>query len=460
MTMPASLETQPDAPRIVAAKDAGPYLNRFEQLETLTPSPSWIRPVREAAVARFQALGFPSLQDEDWRFTNVALWARLPFRPVLEPSPPRLPVESLRPRAFTRLSGSRLVFVDGHFTAALSSIAPCGDGLRISSLAAGLAAQPALLEQHLFRQVGLELNAFAALNTAFFQDGAFIFVPAGQSVPDPVHLLFVSTGSESGATAHPRNLIVAEARSRLTVIESYISLTDTGGVTNTLTELAVGEEAEVEHLKFQDESRSALHVSHLAARFGRASRVISHSFALGARLSRTGIQAHLAGPDLECVLNGLYLTQGEQLADHHMLVEHAQPRCASHEYFNGILGGQSRGVFHGRILVQPAAQKTDAKQTNKNLLLSDAATVDAKPQLEIYADDVKCTHGATVGQMDEDAIFYLRARGLGRETARRMLMHAFAGEIIDRVRCHALREELDRLIWDRLEQQPQLAMGA
>jgi Fe-S cluster assembly protein SufD len=192
-------------------------------------------------------------------------------------------------------------------------------------------------------------------------------------------------------------------------------------------------------------------------RLGRNCNFIAHSIATGARLSRNNIRAGLAEEGVECVLNGLYVTKEEQLADHHMVVEHAKPHCNSHEYYNGILADKSKGVFHGRILVQPGAQKTDAKQTNKNLLLSDDATIDTKPQLEIYADDVKCTHGATVGQLNEESIFYLRARGIGQETARRMLIHAFAGEIIERIRFAPVREELDRIIWDRLEQHPLVA---
>ncbi len=221
-----------------------------------------------------------------------------------------------------------------------------------------------------------------------------------------------------------------------------------------VTELVAGEGARVEHCKFQDESTKAFHMSALHADLGRRSNCIFHSIALGARLSRNNIRTGLNGEGLECILNGLYLTRGDQLADHHMVVEHAQPHCSSHEYYNGILDGESKGVFHGRILVRQAAQKTDAKQTNKNLLLSDQATVDTKPQLEIYADDVKCTHGATVGQLNDESIFYLRTRGIGQETARHMLIHAFAGEIIDRIRLPALREELDKLVWDRLEANP------
>lgn len=258
----------------------------------------------------------------------------------------------------------------------------------------------------------------------------------------------------------PRNLVVVEAGGRLRLLETHIGTGDGRSVTNAVTECVVGDEAVVEHLKVQDERLHGYHFSSLHARLGRACSYVAHSIALGAALSRNDIRATLAGERLECVLNGLYLTRGEQLADHHMVVEHAQPHCASHEYFNGILDDHSKGVFHGRILVRPIAQKTDAKQTNKNLLLSDLATANTKPQLEIYADDVRCTHGATVGQMNEESIFYLRSRGIGLATARRMLMHAFAGEIVDRVQWEPAREELDRLVWDRLEQHPHIASQA
>ena len=295
------------------------------------------------------------------------------------------------------------------------------------------------------------------MNTAFFQDGAFIYVPTGKTVADPVHLLFVSTADEAGTTTHPRNLIIAEKSSKLTVIESYVSTADAAYFTNAVTELIIRENAVVEHCKFQDESAKAYHIAAIHAHLGRNCNFIAHSIATGAKLSRNNISTSLADEGVECVLNGLYLTRDEQLADHHMVVEHAKPHCNSHEYYNGILDGRSKGVFHGRILVRPDAQKTDAKQTNKNLLLSDDATIDTKPQLEIYADDVKCTHGATVGQLNDESIFYLRARGIGLDKARQMLIHAFAGEIIDRIRYAPAREEMDKIVWDRLEQHPLVA---
>ena len=432
-------------------------LEKFERFEKQAGQPAWVFPLRKAGITLFAELGFPTLQHEDWRFTNVAPIAKLPFRPVFQPAPPGLAPETLGAATFGRLEASRLVFINGHYAAELSSPEPQNRGVILKSLASAIAADSALVEKHLARQAPGEKDAFMALNTAFFQDGAFIYVPARTVLEKPIHLLFLSTVTEHGATTHPRNLVIAEPGSQATVLESYAGTADAPYFTNAVTELVLGEGAVIEHVKFQDESPSAFHIAAIHMHLGRSSNLVSHSIATGARLSRNNIRTSLAGERVECVLNGLFLTRGDQLADHHMVVEHAQPHCNSHEYYNGILDGRSKGVFHGRILVRPAAQKTDAKQTNKNLLLSEDATVDTKPQLEIYADDVKCTHGATVGQLNEESIFYLRARGIGAETARQMLIHAFAGEIIERIRCAPAREELDRLVWARLEANPHLA---
>ncbi len=441
-------------------KDTEPYQAKFEKRfvqEGGGRYPAWVYPVRKAGMARFTELGFPTLKQEDWRFTNVAPIVKLPFKPLLDPARVTLTADRLKGFPFLGIPSSRLVFVDGHFAPELSVLLPQPEGVVLGSLAAALASGSPVVQQHLAQPTRREDNAFAALNTAFFADGAFIYVPAGRQIEAPVHLVFIATSPEAGAATHSRNLIIAEKSSRLTLLESYVSAVDASYVTNSVNELVIGENAVVEHLKFQDESRSAFHVATLQMSLGRSCNFISHSIAAGAKLSRNSIRTFLGGEGIECVLNGLYLTKGDQLADHHMVVEHAQPHCSSHEYYNGILDDRSKGVFHGRILVRPEAQKTDAKQTNKNLLLSDNATVDTKPQLEIYADDVKCTHGATVGQLNEESIFYLRARGIGLPTARRMLIHAFAGEIIARVRCEPAREELDRLVWDALEQNPHIA---
>jgi Fe-S cluster assembly protein SufD len=429
-------------------------VEKFSHMEAAATQPKWLAPVRKAGIASFADQGFPKLSDEDWRFTNVAPIAKLNFQLAKEVSVNGAETKLIDESAFAKLSGHRLVFVNGFFCAKLSSLKPVAGGVRIENLSAALEKDSALIERHLGKYAHTASNTFAALNQAFFTDGAFIFVPAGVEVAEPVQLIYISSAKNSGEVILPRNLVIAEANSKLTVVESYISTGNVAYFTNAVTEIFAGDNAKVEHIKLQDEALDAFHIATIAGEFGRTSNVTVHSFALGAKLSRTNIRTKLAGEGLECILNGLYLTRGEQLADHHMIVEHAQPHCASHEYFNGILDDKSKGVFHGRIYVHPIAQKTDAKQTNKNLLLSDDATADTKPQLEIYADDVKCTHGATIGQLNDESIFYLRSRGIGTDTARQMLIHAFAGEIIERIKCEPAREVLDKLVWDRLEANP------
>jgi Fe-S cluster assembly protein SufD len=431
-------------------------VGQFSQFETAATQPKWLAPVRKAGLASFADQGFPTLHDEDWRFTNVAPIAKLNFQLAREVSVNGAETKLIDESAFAKLSGHRLVFVNGFFCAKLSSLKPVASGVRIENLSNALAKDSALIEKHLGKYAHTASNTFAALNQAFFTDGAFIFVPAGVEVAEPVQLIYISSATQNGEMILPRNLVIAEANSKLTVVESYISTGNVAYFTNAVTEILAGDNARVEHVKLQDEATDAFHIATIAGEFGRASNVTVHSFALGAKLSRTNIRTKLAGEGLECILNGLYLTRGEQLADHHMIVEHAQPHCASHEYFNGILDDKSKGVFHGRIYVHPIAQKTDAKQTNKNLLLSDDATADTKPQLEIYADDVKCTHGATIGQLNDESIFYMRSRGIGSDTARQMLIHAFAGEIIERIKCEPAREVIDKLVWDRLEANPNL----
>ncbi len=438
-------------------KETEPHQRKFEWFEKHAQKPSWLFPLRKAGMARFAELGYPTLQNEDWRFTNTAPLVKLPFKPVLEAGDHGVTIETLRHITFGSLEATRLVFINGHFAADLSSELVRGEGMSVKNLGAALVEDADLLQKHLGHYAQDPDNSFSALNTAFFQDGGFVHLRAGKVLPQPVHLIFVSTAAESGMTTHPRNLIVLEKSSKATVVESYISTVQAPYFTNAVTELVLEENAFLEHCKFQDESLGAFHIAAIHAHLGRAANLIAHSIATGARLSRNNIRTKLAAEGVECVLNGLYLTREDQLADHHMIVEHAQPHCNSHEYYNGILDGRSKGVFHGRILVRQPAQKTDAKQTNKNLLLSDDATVDTKPQLEIYADDVKCTHGATIGQLNDESIFYLRTRGIAVDRARQMLIHAFAGEIIERIRCAPVRDELDRVIWDRLETHPQIA---
>jgi Fe-S cluster assembly protein SufD len=389
-------------------------------------------PTRGEGGARFAELGFPTTRDEDWRFTSVAPIAELEFTAAVADA-----AANLEGCVFAEIDGPQLVFVNGHFSSEFSHVGELPTGVEIGNLASE-AREPCESE-----------DAFGALNAASFTDGAWVRVADGVSFDSPIRIYFLSTGGD-GATANLRNHFSIGANSKATILESWTG-EDAAYFNNVITELSVGDNAQLEHLKFQDESTAAFHVAGLHASMGRDSRVAHHSIALGGRIARNNIRARLDGTGIEAVLNGLYLPRGKQLIDHHMVVDHLQPHCDSHEYFNGILDDHARAVFHGRIHVHKGADKTDAKQTNKNLLLSDNATVNTKPQLEIYADDVKCTHGATIGQMNAEQIFYLRTRGLDEEAARRMIMHAFAGEIIARIGCAPAREELDRLVWDRLE---------
>ena len=435
--------------------ESDPRLTALDQLEPSLLGPKWLVPVRKSAIARYADAGFPTTKDEDWRFTNVKPIKELGFKPVCElgeiPDADKATSRSLIDGV--DVERVKLVFVDGIFAPALSDSMQGVEGVLVSNLQGAFEQDPLHLQEHLSRYSQLDQNAFTALNTAYFVDGVVVKIGAKVALSQVVHLIFLASGKESGTAVHPRNLVSVEAGASVTIVEEYLGTSgEHPSFTNSVTEFVVGENAYVEHIKIQDEALDSFHVAGIYAQLDRSSRFRSHSLALGGRLSRNNIRTKLDGEGLECVLNGLYLTKGEQLADHHMIVEHAKPHCDSHEYFNGILDGRSKGVFHGRILVRQDAQKTDAKQTNKNLLLSDEATADSKPQLEIYADDVKCTHGATIGQMDEEAIFYLRARGVPHAVARRMLMHAFAGEIVERIESEPIRERLDEVVWQRLEE--------
>jgi Fe-S cluster assembly protein SufD len=434
----------------VEMNEASPYVAAFDAVEAASKAnePSWALPLRKAGLSRFAELGVPTTKLEDWRFTNVASLTERPF--ALATAQTAVGDDALASLPFAEIDSYRLVFVDGLFVDEASTL-PQTDGVIVTPMGAALTQHEALVQEHLGRLAKDETNAFVSLNDAYFQDGAFIHVARGKSLDKPVQLIFVSTGGESAA-AQPRNLVIAEESTKLTLLETYAAAGGRGYFTNAVSEFSIGANAVVEHVKLQDEAESAWHLAALHADLGRDAHFVSHSFALGGRLSRNSIRTRLGGKGLNCVLNGLYAMTGNRLADHHMIVDHAEPHCDSHEYFNGILDDASRRVFHGRILVREDAQQTDAKQTNKNLLLSNTSTANTKPQLEIYADDVKCTHGATIGQLSDEQIFYLRARGIDLAEARRMLVHAFAAEIVDRIQCTAAREVVDQIVWNRLEQ--------
>ena len=425
-----------------------PYLSAFERFEERVVGPEWLSPVRKAAMARAMKLGFPTTRLEDWKFTNVAPIARTEFDfPDLDA---RVEAADLDRYRFPDLSAMRLVFVNGRYAADLSDPVEAPQGAIIGSLSAALETQRERVEPHLARHLDFEDEFFSALNTAFIEDGAFVYVPKGVVLDRPVHLLFVSTEAERPAMSHPRNLILIEDVAQAAVVEEYVSLGGREHFSNVASELVAGESAVVEHYMIERESADAYNVGTLRIQQERASNVSSHTVLLGGALVRNNIHPVLAGEGAYCLINGLFMPRGTQHMDNFMRVEHAAPFCDSRQFYNGILDDRGRGVFSGRIVVHKPAQKTDAKQTNRNLLLSDDASVDSKPQLEIYADDVKCTHGATIGQLDTDAIFYLRARGLSDDLARALLLFGFAAESLDRMKLEEIRRYVVDLVTERL----------
>jgi len=428
---------------ITATQAPEKYLEIFDQFGSRTAvQPRWLQSLRQDAFARFSETGFPTTHDEDWRFTNVAAVSNTPFEMAgLE----TVSTEQLAPFGASEFSCC-LVFVNGLFSEELSTLAPLPKGVTVGNLAAQLKEDPASLEPHLGRYLNTQRDAFAALNTAFIEDGVYVYVPRGVVVETPIYVLYVTVPGATPTMNHPRNLIVAEESSQVTVVEDYVSLGEGATFSNAATELVAGDNAHVSHYMIVREGEQAYNFSTLRIQQGRHANVATHSLLLSGALVRNNVHPVLAGEGSECLINGLFMANGRQHMDNYMLVEHASPHCDSRQFYNGILNGQSHGVFHGRIIVHKDAQKTDAKQTNRNLLLSDDAQIDTKPQLEIYADDVKCTHGATIGQFDDNALFYLRSRGLAEAAARHVLLLAFANECLDRMNSPQLRDHLEKLV--------------
>jgi Fe-S cluster assembly protein SufD len=434
------------------------YLEAFLQLQQspVHRQEPWFRGVREGAFASFCQLGFPTVHDENWRFTNVAPIAQTTFHlPEIPEDECNAVTESdVAPYRLENLA-AQLVFVNGRYAPGLSRLSVGRKGLQVSSLAEAMLKEREKVEPHLARSADSSKEAFTALNTAFFEDGAFVFLPRGLALQEPIYLLYLNTGSATPQIANPRNLIVAGENSQATILEDYVSLGAGVSFSNVVTEVVAGEQAVLHHYRIERESTDVFHVSTLCIEQGRGSTVNSHSVLTGGALVRNNIQPVLAGEGGNCLINGLFIGNGRQHLDNYMKVEHRSAHCASHQFYNGILDGESHGVFHGRILVCKGAQQTDSKQTNRNLLLSDTAQIDTKPQLEIFADDVKCTHGATIGQIDEEALFYLRSRGLDEAAAKGLLLFAFASECLERMNPSPIRNYLAKIIMRTLPQAKQ-----
>jgi Fe-S cluster assembly protein SufD len=418
------------------------YRFDFEDNDEKSSEPSWMRDTRREAMGTFERLDFPTMKDEDWHFTNVAPIAEKMFGLPRKGAPVS---EDVIKRLSFGQEWNTVVFVNG----SLERIDVGAQNVAITSLAAEIARDSEVVKRHLSKLATPESASFTALNTALVTDGAVIRIPADTKIERPIHLLFISDSNAENRAIQTRNLIFAERHSECTIIESFVSVGGDSYFTNSVTEAFVADGARLSHYKLQTESRNAFHVGTIQVHQARDSRYESFSFATGAKLSRTNVYTTLAGDAAETLLNGLYMVDGSQHVDHQTRIEHVAPNCPSHELYKGILDGRSHGVFNGKVYVHPEAQKTDGKQSNNNLLLSDAARVDTKPQLEIFADDVKCTHGATVGRLDETALFYMRSRGVGPAQAKRLLTYAFAADVLEKIELTELREALEAQVLAR-----------
>jgi Fe-S cluster assembly protein SufD len=412
------------------AEQTGAWLEHFT---SLPPAPAGLEALRDAAFARFAELGLPTTHNEEWRFTNVAPVARTRFA-AARPGGAGIDARFVK-------GPIQLVFANGHLLTRPESLPK---GLEAGSFA----LDPAAVAQHLGKLASFADNGFVALNTAMLADGAFVRVARGAVIAEPIEIFYLTAGP---IAVHPRALILVGADAHCTIVERYQGAGDGVYLNNAVTEIVAGDRSVVDHYKLQQESLSAFHISTLQAAVGRSANFSSHSISLGAALARNDANATLSeGSD--ATLNGLYIVNGTQHVDNHTVIDHAMPHGTSHELYKGILDGKAHAVFNGRIIVRKDAQKTDSKQTNKNLVLSDDAVVDTKPELQIFADDVRCTHGATIGQLDSEALFYLQSRGIGKPQARSLLTYAFAQDVVDRIKVQSLRDSLERVLFEKFHE--------
>ncbi len=405
--------------------------------------PAWLEEIRNRGISSFNELGFPTALrgNEKWRFTNVGPIAKAAFEYPFDP-PNKLDLETVRSSGPWDDEWARLVFVDGHYSAGLSAVPPTQLGLQVVDLASAVRSNGGLVDANLGRLAPADDNGFTAVNAAFLKDGAFVTVPEDSDPGSVVHLVFLTTERPSPIVSYPRTLVVVGRSSKLTLVESYIGLTQGQYFTDAVVEMVVEDGAEVEHYRYMSESDDAFHIGSTRVQLGRDSSFNSVSFATGARLARNDINVLLDAPGASCTMSGLYFTSGSQHIDNHINIDHAKPHTSSDLFFKGILSDRSKAVFSGRVLIRKDAQKSFARQADKNLLLSEGARVNTKPSLEIFADDVMAAHGATAGAVAEDALFYMRSRGIDEETARELLVYGFASEVIDRVRLEPLRAYL------------------
>ncbi len=442
-------------PRV--AKEKEKFFSAHKLLERTRAGrdPVWIANLREKAGRAFEPLDFPTTRDEEWKYTNVTPILKAPYVPV---SNPDLKGFSIAPFTFEESRGTVLVFIDGQFSRGLSNLSDLANGIVVGNLGEISEDQSKLaklVSEHLAVYADYRDDAFTALNTALIGDGAFVYIPSGKVAEIPIHLLFVATASERAPEAvatNPRILIVAGESAIATVIESYVSVSEGVYFTNAVTEVFAARDSVITHYRLQEESDNAYHIATTEVYQERGSNYSSYAISLGGEITRHTLNVILSDERIETTIDGLYVVAGRQHIDNHTSIDHQKPHCTSHQLYKGILDGKSRAVFNGKVFVREGALLTDAHQLNKNLMLSTDATVDTKPQLEIFADDVKCSHGAAIGQLEDEELFYLASRGIEPERARALLTYGFAEDVIRKIKLKSVHERLDKMVLNKLHQ--------
>jgi len=424
------------------------YLSAFTQQKGKFIAP-WFSDQRRAALDSFQQNGFPALRQENWKYTDVRSITKRNFI-LTEKGNGSVPKNQINSIRFNELDCHELIFINGHFSSKNSRIGNLPDGVILESLVIACDIHPDMLQKHLGNNANYTIGAFTALNTAFLHDGAMVYIPDDTVLEKPICIFYLSTETKHSFITHPRNLLILGRNAQATVIESYTGIENADYFTNSVTEAVIRAGAKLEHYKIQQESEQSYHIGNFMAQQEKDSRLESHSVSLGGKLVRNDITSNLAQPGASVTLNGLYMARHRQHVDNHTLINHLEPHTKSEEYYRGVLDDHARGVFNGKVIVHENAQKTDAQQSNANLLLSDNAEADTKPELEIYADDVKCSHGATVGQLDKQMLFYLRSRAIEEDKARSLLTYAFAEDVINRIKFVPIRKRLEDLVIGRL----------
>ncbi len=428
------------------------YLNQFNEFEKSLngEKSSDFHKIRKDAISKFAELTFPTQKDEEWKYTNISSLQKHNFSPAAAKA--NVSSDTINKFLFDKMEHSLLVFVNGNYSLELSKLIDIPKGVVIGSLAEALKNNNPVVKKHLGKYAENENYFFTTLSSAFTKDGAFIYVPDGKVVGDPIHIIFITKSGSEKILTQPRNLFVAGKNSQVTIIEHYVSDEDCIYFTNSVTEIVADENAIVDHIKLQEESNNAFHIARMEVDQERSSNFSSHLISHGAEISRNDFNAKFNDEGSECMLNGLFMIGDEQLFDAHTMIDHAKPHCNSHEHYKGILQDRSKGVFNGKVMVRRDAQKTNAFQQNNTILLSDDAVMNTKPQLEIFADDVKCSHGATIGKLNDEAKFYLMSRGIGEDAATAILIHAFASDVITSIKITALRDYLEEIITKRFNQ--------